>query len=474
MNFVRRAVFGSVLIVLSASLTPVTPATPLPVVDCAALKAMPIYRAVNPKTGATLLTQTASEAKAAASSWGTAAEVAFFASRTPESQLVAVRRLYKDGDFAYEARPSRVRELTSTGYVDQGINFYAALTEAWCTAPLKESLSPSNRHQYTLSNKGPVAFYVATEVPVPTPPTTLRAIVPERNPADHEFTFAVLPDTQQEVKRASDPRFAARSQWLVDNRKALDLRWAIHTGDLVDWDTEGHEQYVNARAGLKPLIDAKVPLLLSIGNHDSQATGVGGGALDYRFTRVLARMTHVFNDFFGSRDASIAIGQFEPGKVDNSYTRIQAGGKNWLLLTLELWPRKEVIAWAGALAAKHKHDNVIVSTHSFISAKGKVSNGANYGSTTPKYLWDHLIKKYKNIKFVLCGHVGTARNVVKKGAKGNKIYVLLTTYHSNTTNPTRLVRINTKKNTVTTWVDAPWTNKRLLKAAKYTKAGLVN
>ena len=36
---------------------------------------------------------------------------------------------------------------------------------------------------------------------------------------DPTFTFAVYPDTQQEVLRTTDRRFINRSQWLVDNRR---------------------------------------------------------------------------------------------------------------------------------------------------------------------------------------------------------------------------------------------------------------
>ena len=50
---------------------------------------------------------------------------------------------------------------------------------------------------------------------------------------------------------------------------------------------------------------------------------------------------------------------------------ISAGGYNWMVLTLELWPRNEAVDWAQAVAAHPKH-NVIVVTHSYLNANGTI------------------------------------------------------------------------------------------------------
>ncbi|MEK8104711.1 carbohydrate-binding domain-containing protein [Micromonospora sp. M12] len=54
---------------------------------------------------------------------------------------------------------------------------------------------------------------------------------------DPKFSFAVLPDTQQEVLNSSDSRFLNRTNWLAQNRSALDLRFVTSSGDVVNWDT---------------------------------------------------------------------------------------------------------------------------------------------------------------------------------------------------------------------------------------------
>ncbi|MEU6205529.1 carbohydrate-binding domain-containing protein [Micromonospora musae] len=275
---------------------------------------------------------------------------------------------------------------------------------------------------------------------------------------DSKFSFAVLPDTQQEVLNSGDTRFRNRTDWLVQNRSALDLRFVASSGDVVNWDTPDHSQYVIARDAMRPIETAGIPYSLAIGNHDTQATGVGGSARDPAHTRELVRDTTVFNQFFTAGQFGAVKGQFEAGKVDNSYSTFEAGGVQWMVLTLELWPRVEAVNWAKSVVAAHPRHNVIVVTHDYIDGNGNIEQSASYGATSPQYLFDNLVKQYANIRFVFSGHVGVAGNRVDTGVHGNKIYTFLQTFHSNTTNPVRLVEVDTAADSLRTWIYAPYNN----------------
>jgi hypothetical protein len=275
---------------------------------------------------------------------------------------------------------------------------------------------------------------------------------------DTKFTFAVLPDTQQEVLNASDTRFLNRTNWLVNNRSSLDLRFVASSGDVVNWDTPDHSQYVIARNAMRPVETAGIPYSLAIGNHDTQATGVGGSARDPAHTRELVRDTTVFNSYFTAGQYRAVSGQFEAGKVDNNYSTFSAGGAQWLVLTLELWPRVEAVNWAKGVVAANPRSNVIVVTHDFIDGNGNIEQSASYGATSPQYLFDNLVKQYANIRFVFSGHVGVAGSRVDTGVHGNKIYSFLQTFHSNTTNPVRLVEIDTAAESLHTWIYGPFNN----------------
>lgn len=486
MNTPRRtfALFTGLAVTAALTVTATAPAAALSNVDCAAL-AQPVYRAINPRTGTSLLSQSSTEVKNAAQYGYTDYQgEAFKASRYQTStSMVGVHRLAKSGDFAYESNADRIAGLVADGYVDQGVNFYAATSSDWCTQPI-EVTQKGEVHRYLPADdgqlkslaaagwtNGTVVYHVAAPPVRYGAPTTIeRATRTDTSSTDQKFTFAVIPDTQPEVWKSGDPRFAQRSSWLVANQSKYDIRWAVQTGDLVDWDDATHSQYENAKVGLAPL-QGHIPYFLNIGNHDSAATCYGGSACDGRFVPQMARMTRTFNQYFSVADYGATTGSFEPGKVDNTYARFKAGGHFWMIINLELWPRKEVVEWARQLVAKHSKHNVILATHSFLSSNGTLSSSASYGSTSPRYLYDTIVKKYKNVKFVLSGHVGSQRTKVLTGAGGNKVYAILTTYHSKTTNPVRMVEVDFSKNELRTWVEAPWTKTRLLNPAIYTKFG---
>jgi calcineurin-like phosphoesterase family protein len=283
-------------------------------------------------------------------------------------------------------------------------------------------------------------------------PTGVRT---SRQPPNSTFSIAVMPDTQMEVHEATDTRFRERSQWLVDHAAELDLRYVTHTGDVVDWDTPDHAQTAIASAALRPLEAARIPYSLTIGNHDTQATGVGGSARDPSRTRILQRDTTVFNSFFTAARYGAVRGAFEPNKVDNIYSTFTAGRARWLVLNLELWPRVAAVNWARNVVASHSGYNVIIATHSYLNADTTLSTSSGYGDTSPQYLFDNLIKVYPNVKMVFSGHAGTAGERVDVGVHGNKIVSYLQTFHSRTTNPVRLVEVNTATGTIATRIYAP-------------------
>ena len=276
-----------------------------------------------------------------------------------------------------------------------------------------------------------------------------------RQLSDTIFSFAVIPDTQLEVHDSSDTRFRERTQWLVDHRGDLDLRFVTHSGDVVDWDTPDHAQTAMASEALRPLETAGIPYSLTIGNHDTQATGEGGSARDPSRTRELVRDTSVFNSYFTAGRYGAVRGAFEPGKVDNIYSTFDAGGRQWLVLNLELWPRVDAVTWARQVVAGHPRHNVIVVTHSYLTAAANISTRSDYGDTSPRYLFDHLIKVYPNIKMVFSGHVGQAGQRTDRGLHGNKIVSYLQALTSRTTNPVRLVEVDTATGTIASRLYAP-------------------
>lgn len=75
---------------------------------------------------------------------------------------------------------------------------------------------------------------------------------------------------------------------------------------------------------------------------------------------------------------------------------------------------------------------------------------------------------------MLCGHIGFSGSTkVLQRKDGSKVYAFMQAFHSPTTNPVRLIEVNTEKDTITSWVAAPATNEELLAPQTFTRVGLL-
>lgn len=431
-------------------------------VDCAAFAAE-VTQLVRPATDANLLTKWSTEADGAKSNYGftedlgVLGKVAF----TSGPGLVPVWRMYRAGDFVWATGGADVTAFEDDGYQRQFVDFYASSIPQTCLGPVNR-LERDGVHRVATDDDvarlvkegwrdSGAAFYAAN-----VPPT-----VPPRPPpppaTDTKFSIAVLPDTQDETSSLSGTKFSNRVSWLVDHRAELDLRFAMQIGDLSSWGHVAPAQFEKASNEIKPL-EAVIPWSVAAGNHDTAAVCLGGSACPGANTQETVRDVSTFNRYFPPTRFGALRGTFEPNRSENSYSTFSAGGKKWLVLTLELWARPAVVAWANEIVEANPDSNVIVNTHSYLEADGSIgSSNGGYGSTSPQYLFDNLIKVQPNIVMVVSGHVGQGAVRTDVGQSGNKVVSLLQAFHSRT-NPVRLVEIDTAAGAVTSRVYAPETD----------------
>lgn len=280
-----------------------------------------------------------------------------------------------------------------------------------------------------------------------------------RTQAEDKFTIAVFPDTQRLLSGNKIALFNNTFQWLAANGTDLNLKMVLHTGDLVDWDTPDHNQYKAASTGYGFLDAANIPYAISPGNHDTGAVDVGGGAKPPpNNAHINLRDTITFDSFFPTSRFKKLGGVYEAGKTVNSWHEFQAGGLNWLVLTMEFCARTGPVNWAKGVIESHPNHNVIFITHYHLEGNSTISNSnAGYGDNTCRWIYDNLLNKYANVRLVFCGHVGVHGYRTDVGEKGNTIYQFLGTYHETTINPTRLVEIDTKNGSIFTRVFIPST-----------------
>ncbi len=287
-----------------------------------------------------------------------------------------------------------------------------------------------------------------------------------------KFTLPVLPDTQHEV--GSKPEmFFSQIDWLIREKDKLKIPMVLHVGDVVQLDH--FNEWEIASEGFDKLDAQHIPYVIAVGNHDTDIYGPDAKTdpnpnLDQRI-----RNTDKYNSYFPSQRFSHQRGRFEAGKSDNAYYTFRAGGINWLVVSLEFCPRLAAIHWAGDVIKSYPKHNVIVLTHYYLTSKGDIGQQlGKYGDFTPQVLFDKLIKKYANIRFVLSGHVTTSALKVDQGEHGNKIYQVLQDYQGEDFGGgyIRLFDFDLEKGTVEARMYSPYYNKTKEDESRFKLEGI--
>jgi len=380
-----------------------------------------------------------------------------------EAAVVALRtvrlyvRAWKDG----AAKPAHWQLAGSDGSKSRLTK--AGATHVWATSAGTGASTPV---QFDNVSVRPYSKARARAVGVAAPTVTATSS------GSDTFTLGVIGDTQDEIYSSSDARFPRRTAWLAANKDKLGIKYVLQTGDLGSWAWLATNQYDNAKNAMSNLNTAGIPYTIAIGNHDTEAvgwdgvagsSGLGGSAFAYSpmcpskvgaancNSNWLVRQTGPFNSYFPASSVKNVGGAYEAGKADNIWTTFTANNTKWLVLTLELWQRPAVVAWAKDVVATHPDYNVIISTHSYLDGGGTIStSNGGYGATAPSYLYDQVVSKYSNVKMVFSGHVGTTATRTDT-PNGNTVV----SYLGNELGQDaafRVLTINTKTGTVTSTV----------------------
>lgn len=221
------------------------------------------------------------------------------------------------------------------------------------------------------------------------------------------FSIIVLPDTQY-YSESYPAIYEAQTQWIVNNKDALNIVYVAHVGDIVDeWDQQ--YQWDNAEAAMMLLED---PLTTSLpfgipygvlpGNHDQPTT--------------------LYNQYFGVnrfQGRTYYGGHYPPGSNDNNYTLLSASGMDFIVINLGDYPNSGVLEWADTKLKEYSDRRAIVTSHYLLDLDG------TFG--LPGQTVYEALKDNPNLFLILCGHRhGEARRV--DVYNGNTINTLLADY----------------------------------------------
>ena len=253
------------------------------------------------------------------------------------------------------------------------------------------------------------------------------------NRQSYKARLVLLPDTQTYAEKFPEI-LHAQADYIV--REASGIQCVLQQGDLTQNNSEPEWQVVKAAFSK---LDNKVPYILAAGNHDM-------GSVPGQFADV--RNTELYNRYFPQSHMQALPGfggVYENGKMENAYYLFQTGKIKWLVLTLEFGPRNSVLTWADQIIQQHPDKTVIINTHSYLysdstrQGPGDSWRPQNYGVGKDRgdssvndgeQIWDKLVKKHPNVRFVFSGHilntgVGT---LVSINEAGLPVYQMLANY----------------------------------------------
>ncbi|SFC34510.1 Calcineurin-like phosphoesterase [Parapedobacter composti] len=288
--------------------------------------------------------------------------------------------------------------------------------------------------------------------------------------AEEEITFVLLPDTQTYAEKYPDI-LDAQINWI--EQEAANIAMVIQQGDLTQNNNE--EEWQLVRNAFRRL-DDKVPYVLAVGNHDM-------GSEPGKFADV--RNTTLFNTFFPvAHMAKLPAfgGIFEEGRLDNAYYLLETGDYKWLVLSLEFGPRESVLVWANDVVADHPDRLVILNTHSYMYSDSTRQGHGDYwrpqgygiGKDTATHavndgeqIWQKLVKKHPNIRFVFSGHVlnSGVGTLVSINEAGFPVYQFLANFQEGVTGTVnggngwlRILKVNPKENNLFITTYSPYVN----------------
>ncbi|HEX6805969.1 MAG TPA: hypothetical protein VF133_20005 [Terriglobales bacterium] len=272
---------------------------------------------------------------------------------------------------------------------------------------------------------------------------TTQVTIPATDP---DFSIVLFPDTQY-YNGSNAYVFKDQANWVVSQQSALKIKAVIGLGDIVDGggypvDSSGNvngtcsttpssswqTQWQQAQAAVSVLTTHGMYYQPTIGNHDYDCEADrpqprGATNYFYRFGKLAVAPTAYILDSSGKR-------------TPNFYKIMKIGSVNYMILSLELFPRSWVVTAANNLISNFAGP-VVVVTHAYLSNDG---SGPTFGSTMPagtayplcsgfpssvygclndsyaSYkpvgggtdgigLWSQLIGKHPNVFMALSGHI---------------------------------------------------------------------
>ncbi|HWQ80127.1 MAG TPA: S-layer homology domain-containing protein [Anaerovoracaceae bacterium] len=232
-------------------------------------------------------------------------------------------------------------------------------------------------------------------------------------PKQYDFSLAWFTDTQYYSEQYHN-HFKNIVDWIIEKKDELKIKYAPHTGDIVDeWDEE--DQFLLASDYLKKFEDAGMPYGVLAGNHD-----VAHGAEKYGlYWKYFGEDRYQANSYYGGSYKD-NLGHYDLVTVD---------GVEMIFVYMSwdiYYPETD---WINSVLEEYSDRKAIIAVHCGINA----SAAQSYQS---KLLLNEVCSKNKNVFAIINGHYhGSALNFEGfdddgDGTSDRVVYQICTDYQS--------------------------------------------
>ena len=205
-------------------------------------------------------------------------------------------------------------------------------------------------------------------------------------PADYDFSFAIVGDTQI-INDDYPDDYHKIYDYILDNRESKNIQMVIGLGDIVN--NNNINEWLRASEQFSRLQETGLRHIPIRGNHDNSTN---------------------YNTFITEFVENEIAGSYSQNNIHNTYHLYTVGNVKYLILALDYGPSDKVLEWANGVCEQYPDHNVIVATHLYLNRKGE---HAGMSSTEIEYnaqncgedIWNKLVSKQKNIVMVLSGHI---------------------------------------------------------------------
>lgn len=227
------------------------------------------------------------------------------------------------------------------------------------------------------------------------------------------FTIIVLPDTQYYSEDYPEI-FTNQTQWIVDNKEILNIRFVIHLGDIVNKGLK-KKQWDNANKSMSILDDDNIPYSITLGNHDSS------DKTNYSYYGIYFPVSRYENrSWYG--------GNYD--NYHNNYQTLVIDGQRYMFISLDYCPDNKTLDWADKVIKENSDSFTILVTHGFLNSDKPPKREIHVCGSTD-YIWNKIIKDNKNTRIVLAGHVHSERMRSDYNSFGEPVYQILSDYQDN-------------------------------------------